>query len=65
MVRRKTTRRKTTRRKARVGTKRRKTRRTKTAWQKKFAKAATGCHKTTTSPKAFGSCMRRELKKRR
>ena len=31
--------------------------------RKKFAKSVTKCHKITHTPKNFGSCMRKELKK--
>lgn len=34
----------------------------KTAWRKKFGKAASSCHAKTTSPKAFGKCMKKALK---
>ena len=31
--------------------------------RKKFSKAVTKCHKKTHTPKAFGNCMSKELKK--
>lgn len=35
-----------------------------TPQQRKFKKAQSKCHKTTTSPKEFGSCMKKALTKR-
>lgn len=34
-----------------------------TSQRKKFSKAVKKCHKATTTKEAFGSCMRKELKK--
>lgn len=35
----------------------------KSKQQKKFGKAVSKCHSKTKSPKQFGSCMRKELKR--
>lgn len=33
-----------------------------TTQQKKFGRAVKSCHKTTKTPKSFGSCMRKKLR---